>query len=202
MQKQFPLLTLACTMLAYTALGQEKTGKDYRNFPIILTLQFHSLSMPFKDLGGHFKNVGFGIGTEVSLNGNHDWVQQFGIIRYRNKGVGNGWLFSTQTAYRPWLGQPVYGEVRLGIGYLLASKPSTNWVQKNGKWTAEGKKGKGMLAIPAGISLGYHDYLESKTYVSPFVGYQVNFIKGYSKDLPLVPETFFQLGTGIHPQWK
>lgn len=200
MQKHIVLLTLACSLLANAAFSQEKTAKDFRNFPIVLTLQFHSLSMPFKDLGSHFKNVGFGIGTEVSHSGNHDWVQQFTVIRYRNKGIGNGWLFSTTTAWRPWLGEPVYGEVRLGIGYLLASKPSTNWVQKEGKWIADGKKGKGMLAIPAGISIGYHDYQENKTYAAPFVGYQVNFLKGYSKDLPVVPETLFQVGAGIHPK--
>jgi len=201
MQKQFFLLSFSCFLLAFAALSQEKPAKDFRNFPIVLTLQFHSMSMPFKDLGNHFKNVGFGIGTEVSHSGNHDWVQQFTIIRYRNKGIGNGWLFSTTTAWRPWLGEPVYGEVRLGIGYLLASKPSATLVQKEGKWVEDGKKGKGMLAIPAGISLGYHNHNETKTYASPFVGYQVNFLKGYNKDLPLVPQTLFQVGAGIHPQW-
>jgi hypothetical protein len=201
MQKRFFLLTLTCALLGNAGFSQQKTGKDFRNFPLILTLQFHSLSMPFKDLGSHFKNIGFGIGTEVSHNGNHDWVQQFGIIRYRNKAVGNGWLFSTTTAWRPYIGKPVYGEVRLGIGYQLASKPSHNWVQKDGKWISAGKKGKGMLAIPAGIAVGYHDYKDNKTYAAPFVGYQVNFLKGYSKDLPIVPQTLLQAGTGIHPQW-
>ena len=201
MQRQIILLTLTSLTMANVAYPQEKSGKDFRNFPIVITLQFHSLAMPFKDIGSHFKNIGFGIGTEVSHNGSNDWVQQFGIIRYRNKALGNGWLFSTTTAWRPWLGEPVYGEVRIGIGYLLASKPSANWIQKDGKWISAGKKGKGMLAIPAGIGLGFHDLQDDKTYVSPFMGYQVNFLKGYSKDLPLVPETLLQTGAGIHPKW-
>jgi hypothetical protein len=200
MQKRFLLLTLACSFLTIATFSQEKTGKDFRNFPIVLTLQFHSLTMPFKDFGSHFKNMGFGIGTEVSHNGHHDWVQQFGIIRYRNKALGNGWLFSTTTAWRPYIGKPAYGEVRLGIGYQLASKPSANWVQKDGKWTTAGKKGKGMLVIPAGIGLGYHDYTEDKTFVSPMLGYQVNFLKGYSKDLPWVPQTLIQMGGTVYPK--
>lgn len=201
MQKRFILFTLCICLLLNAAISQHASNRDYRNFPIVLSLQFHSLAMPFKDIGSHFKNVGFGIGTEVSLNGNHDWVQQFGIIRYRNKGIGNGWLFSTQTAWRPYLGEPVYGEVKLGIGYLLASKPAPNWIQKDGKWTTDGKKGKGMLAIPAGIGLGYNNHQEGKNYLSPFAGYQVAFLKGYNADLPVVPETFLQLGTSFHPQW-
>jgi hypothetical protein len=201
MQKQFFLLTLSCILLVNLAFSQDKPANDFRNFPIVLTLQFHSLSMPFKDFGNHFKNMGFGIGTEVSHSGNHDWVQQISIIRIRNKGIGNGWLFATTTAWRPWLGEPVYGEVRLGVGYMLASKPSANWVQKDGKWVTDGKRGKGMLAIPVGVSLGYHNHNESNTYVSPFAGYQINFLKGYNKDLPVVPQSLWQVGAGIHPKW-
>ncbi len=201
MQKQLFILTLGCFFLANTTFSQEKAAKDFRNFPIVLTLQFHSITMPFKDMGSHFKNMGFGIGTEVSHCSNHDWVQQFGIIRYRNKTAGNGWLFSTTTAWRPYIGEPVYGEIRLGIGYWLASEPSANWVQRDGKWVEDGKKGKGMLAIPAGIGLGYNNHQDNQTYVSPFIGYQVNFLKGYNKDLPFVPETLLQAGTAIHPQW-
>lgn len=201
MQKQFFILTLCCFLLANTTFSQEKAAKDFRNFPIVLTLQFHSITMPFKDMGSHFKNLGFGIGTEVSHSSNHDWVQQFGIIRYRNKTASNGWLFSTTTAWRPYIGEPVYGEIRLGIGYWLASKPSANWVQKDGKWVEDGKKGKGMLAIPVGIGLGYNNHQDNQTYVSPFIGYQVNLLKGYNKDLPFVPETFLQADAAIHPQW-
>ncbi len=201
MKKRNLLFTLLVLWFATIARSQHAGTKDYRNFPIVFTLQFHSLSMPFKDMASHFKNIGFGIGTEVSLNGNHDWVQQFGIIRYRNKALGNGWLFSMQTAWRPYLNSPVYGEVKLGIGYMLASKPSTNWVQKEGKWITDGKKGKGMLAIPAGISIGYHDHQETTNYVSPFAGYQLVLLKGYNADLPIIPETFIQAGARFHPKW-
>ena len=59
------------------------------------------------------------------------------------------------------------------------------------------KKGKGLFAIPAGVSLGYNDYSE-KTYVSPFTSYQFILLKGYNKSIPLVPETLVQFGSRIH----
>ncbi|MBC6366085.1 hypothetical protein [Algoriphagus sp. AK58] len=182
---------------SFKAVAQESPTPDYRNFPVTITLQFQSFSLPFKNLGSNFKNMGIGIGTEVSHNGDHDWIQEFSIFWIRNKAMGNGLYLVTQTAWRPYLGNPFFGELKAGVGYKLAFRPSESFIQKEGKWLAAGKKGKGMLAIPIGIGLGIHDYSES-VYSSPFINYQPVFLKGFNQDIPLVPETIFQLGTRTH----
>src|SRR5215467_5272048 len=94
MKKGF-LLVAICLAAFIGSWGQEKTNHGYRNFPVIITINFHSLTLPFRDFKSNFSNVGFGIGTEVSFNGKQDWVQQFSINWLRNENVGNGLLFST-----------------------------------------------------------------------------------------------------------
>jgi hypothetical protein len=179
--------------------AQSESQADFRNFPIVLSIQFHSLALPFRDLKSNFRNIGAGIGTEVSLNGSHTWLQQFNVIWFRNRNTGNGWLFNTQVSWRPYLISNSYGELKAGIGYQVAFRPTESFIENNGKWTTAGKKGKGLLAVLAGISLGYHDYSD-KLYTSPFISYQAIFLNKYSKSIPLMTETLIQAGLSTHLQ--
>ncbi len=178
----------------------ESPVKDYRNFPIVISLQFHALSMPFRDIRTNFKNIGIGIGTEVSLNGNHDWVQQFQAIWFPNKSVGNGLMFYTQFAWRPYLASDAFAELKAGAGYLIASRPVDSFRWTNNQWQPVGRKGKGMLVLPVGVSLGYNSY-SADVYLAPFISYQFMLLKGYNASVPLVPETLIQAGARLHPVW-
>lgn len=177
--------------------AQTKTDKEHRNFPLILTVQFNSLALPFKDLKTNFSNVGIGVGTEVSFNGYQNWVQQFNIGWIGNKTTGNGWLLSTQTVWRPTIVDKFFGELKFGVGYKYNSRPVESYKQEDGRWISVRNKGKGMFTIPVGISAGYNGY-SSGTYFSPFVSYQFLVLKGYNKSIPIAPETLLQAGTRIH----
>ncbi|MDX2301474.1 MAG: hypothetical protein NW226_01685 [Microscillaceae bacterium] len=179
------------------ASAQTDQPKDYRNFPIIVTLQFHSLTTPFRNLKSNFRNIGIGIGTEVSYFDSPNWVQQFNILWYHNKAVGNGLMLYTQAAWRPELFAFTYGEIKAGLGCLISNRPSKSFIKNNGHWISVGRKGKAMLTLPVGISLGYQDYSE-QTYLSPFISYQVMLLKGYNQTIPIVPESLLQIGTRIH----
>jgi hypothetical protein len=157
--------------------------------------------MPFRDLKSNLRNIGVGLGTEVSLNGSHNWVQQFNVIWFRNKNTGNGLILNTQVSWRPYLISNSYGEIKAGLGYQIASRPSESFMEKNGKWTSAGKKGKGMLAVLMGISLGYYE-LSENTSLSPFVSYQTIMLKNYNKSIPFMPETLIQCGLSIHPDYS
>lgn len=197
MQKQLFLSFLILLFAFKSVNAQDPSPKDYRNFPVTLTIQFQSFSLPFKNMGSNFKNMGIGIGTEVSHSGEHDWIQEFSLFWIRNKAMGNGIFLLTQTAWRPYLGNPFFGELKAGIGYKVAFRPTESFIQQEGEWISAGKKGKGMLAIPFGFGLGVHDYSE-KVYTSPFINYQAIFLKGFNQDIPIVPETIFQIGTRTH----
>lgn len=185
---------------AFTVKAQV-SEKDFRNFPINLSVQIQNFALPFKK-PFDWKNLGFGIGTEVSHNSNHNWVQEFAIWWNKNRTMGNGLYFLTQTAWRPYIGNPVFGEIKAGVAYKIAFRPSTAWIQKDGVWQSDGKKGKGMWAFPIGIGLGVHDF-KNDFYASPFVNYQFLLVKNYNPDIPLTPETVLQVGTRNHlKSWK
>lgn len=196
MKKQF-LTILFLVLLSFLAVSQTENRKDYRNFPLTLSIQFHAFSMPFKNFKTNFQNIGIGLGTEVSHSSKHNWVQEFSLIWVRNKTIGNGLFFLTQAAWRPYLSNPVFGEFKAGIGYHLAFRPRDSFKMVDGKWESVGKKGKGMLAIPLGIGLGMHHYSEN-IYTSPFINYQFMLLKGFNKTVPIIPETLIQLGTRTH----
>jgi hypothetical protein len=123
-------------------------------------------------------------------------LQQFQIAWYRNKAVGNGLLFYSQAAWRPTSSE-VCGEIKLGAGYHYAFRPTTSFRQTQTGWQSVGRKGKGMLSIPLGVSIGYNRS-SFNTYVSPFIGYQCLAMIGYNKSIPLLPETLLQVGSRIH----
>ena len=126
------------------SVAQEVSSNHFDNYPIVLTIQFQSFSLPFKNIKGHFRNIGIGIGTEVSHNGNHNWVQHFDFIWYRNSTMGNGIIISTQAGWRPFLRDPVYSELKFGIAYFHNFRPVESYKQNNtGEWVSIGKKGGG-----------------------------------------------------------
>ena len=191
------LLVFVLLLQYSVVLAQHDPSKSYRNFPIIVTIQFHSLSLPLRDFKTNFSNVGVGLGTEVSFNGKQDWVQQFRGAWYRNKSVGNGLQFYSQTVWRPTITGNVYTELKAGLGYQISFRPLESFKEVNGQWVSVGHKGKGMLMVPAGISLGYHKY-DEELYFSPFVGYQIILLKGYNESIPLVPQKMIEVGTRMH----
>lgn len=199
MKNRILILVAGLFLFVQLMRSQSESRAGFRNFPVVISIQFHSLAMPFRDLKSNFRNIGVGIGTEVSLSGSNNWVQQFNVIWFRNRNAGNGLLFNTQVSWRPYLIANSYGELKAGAGYQLAFRPTESFIEKNGKWTSAGKKGKGMLAVLAGLSLGYHEYSE-EVYSAPFVSYQAIFLKNYSKSIPFMPETLIQSGLSIHPK--
>lgn len=196
MKNKHIIIGLLCCIL-YAGYSQEGSTQNYRDFPLMITLQFHSFSMPFKNFKSNFSNIGIGIGTEVSYNKRSSGVQQFQLIWYRNKNMGNGLLLFSQAVWRPSIGSNSYTELKLGAGYLLSKRPSESFKQKNGEWISVGKKSKGMFTIPVGLSVGYENEQE-KTYVSPFASYQFLVATDYNKSIPIVPYTLMQLGSRIH----
>jgi len=188
-------------MMATPVTAQDLQENGHRNFPIILTIQFHALTLPFHDLKTNFSNIGIGVGTEVSLNGRDNWAQQFSLGLIRNQQVGNRIMFYTQTAWRPTLTSNIFSELKLGIGYTIARRPIRSYKQIDDKWVSVGKQGKGLLTIPAGASIGFSDY-SSHTHLSPFTTYQFLLHKGYNQTIPVMPETLIQTGIRIHPNYN
>ena len=188
---------LLCLYPVFGMQAQDSNQGNHRNFPLIISIEFHSLSLPFKNKRPLFANVGIGLGTEVSHNGNRNWVQQFKLTWYGNKTVGGGILLHTQAVWRPTLVSDTFSEVKLGVGYLHAKRPKVAYKPTEKGWEVNGKKGKGMFVLPIGIGAGY-DTFDTDTYISPFVGYQFLLATKYNQDIPVVPFTLMEAGSRIH----
>ncbi|MFC5412370.1 hypothetical protein ACFPMF_23800 [Larkinella bovis] len=167
-----------------------------RDWPLLVSLQFQSVSMPFRDLKSTFSNVGISLGTEVSYNRRRTLLQQLQLGFFHNRNAGNGLFIATQTAYRSHFG-PVYTELKAGLGYHFAFHPNTTLVFKNGEWRSSGQSGKGMLLVPLGVSLGYQGS-KIRPMFEPFVSYQFLVLSGYNPDVPLLPNQLIQVGSRIH----
>jgi len=188
-------LILGCW--TFTSLAQQSPGKTYRNFPVLITLHFSSLSMPFKNMGANFSNIGIGVGTEVGFNDRGTWGQQAHVVYYFNKKAGNSLMLYSQSFWRPEVTDQLFTELKIGAGYALFYKPSTSFRQEKGEWLQDGRKGTGMFSLPIGIGFGYQNK-SLKSYLAPYTGYQFSLLKGYSHDIPLVPHSDIQIGTRIH----
>ena len=189
------LPTVLCLVIFGNTQAQSDPAGNYRDFPIMITLQFNALSMPFRDIT--FANPGIGLGTELRLNGPCTAVQQFQLIWYRNRNTGNGITLQTQSVWRPTMGKNGFGELKLGLGYLISRRPSEAFESKGGTWISRGRKGKGMLTIPLAVGAGWVQDGDRYS-TATFAGYQFMLLNNYSKSIPLVPATFVQAGVRIH----
>lgn len=196
MKKTF-FLCLAVLCALITLAQEHPTDNGYRNFPIVVSLQCHALTLPFHDIKANLSNLGIGIGTEFSLSGKSNLVQQVTEMWVRNRNIGNALLFYTQPVWRPAIGAHFYSEVKVGVGYMYAFRPVESFKQENGNWVSVGHRGKGLLTIPAGISFGYNTHVSGMS-VSPFISYQFMLVTGYNASVPLVPETLIQMGSRLH----
>lgn len=188
------LLTLIQMLPGTHAQAQEKSGRDLR-FPLIVSIQFHGFSLPFRDVGYNFRNIGISVGTEVGLNRKENLLQQFSIGWHVNRTMGNNLLLHTQVAWRSHTETGFYSDLKAGIGYAWYRRPVESFRVTPEGWASAGKKGKGMLAIPLSIAAGYNQYAQG---YSPFAAYTFAVMGSYNESVPIVPATYLQVGSRIY----
>ncbi len=187
--------TLLLTSPTVRAQNNPEPTDGYRNFPLVVGVQFQNFALPFKDWKSNFTHIGFFVGTEVSLNGKHTWIQQFQAGYYLNREMGNGFFALTQSVYRPAVFDPFYPEVKAGIGWLRVGHPTDTYAFQNGKWE-KAAGGKSQLIVPLGVSAGYN-FDNPETSVSPFVSYQILPALFYNDVIPLNFYTLIQAGSRV-----
>lgn len=88
-------ITMVMVLHGFSVYAQSEYVKKYSDFPIIVTLQFQALALPFQEVKSNFSNIGIGLGTEVSLNDGNNLVQQVSFMWFNNQNAGNSLLFMT-----------------------------------------------------------------------------------------------------------
>ena len=171
-------------------------GREYENFPLMLSIKFQNLALPFQDVKSNFKNIGIGIATEVSWGGSKNLVQQFNLMWVFNRGSGNILSFYSQAVYRPSLSGSLHGGIKGGVSYTFMFKPNPSYIF-NGKEWIKGPAARGMFGIPAGIHLSWQEP-KTSTYSAPYMAYDPFLHTGYNRDVPVIPHTVLEIGNAIH----
>ncbi|CAN5628966.1 hypothetical protein BH09BAC4_BH09BAC4_23430 [soil metagenome] len=197
--KEIIVLVLGITSLATTpAVAQIPENESLRlgtpSWPLTISAQFHSLSLPFRDVRTAFPNVGVGLGTEFNYKRRGNLIQTMQVGYYHNRYAGDGLFVSTQAGYRPHVGS-VFAEIKAGVGWNYTFHPNTVVELREGQWQASEHTGKGLLMVPLGISIGY---ARPGAVVAPFIGYQVFLLAEYNPSVPAVPNQLLQVGMHIH----
>jgi hypothetical protein len=187
-------------MLLLSAVGAHAQAPDasavYHNWPVVVSLQFHSLSAPLGDWPTYISNPGVSLGTEFRYNRRATLLQSFQLGYYHNQYAGNGLYVAPQVVYRPQLG-PLYAELRAGVGALYTMQPARAYELKDGSWQTYNHGGKLTLMLPVGLSVGYNGR-QAAPRISPFVSYQVFVLHGYNPSIPIVPNRLLQIGVRAH----
>jgi len=190
------LFCWASTVLLFSAVEAyaqaPKAPGAYHNWPVVASLQFHSLSTPLGDLPTSFSNPGVNLGTEFRYNRRATLLQSAQVGYYHNRYAGNGLYVAPQLVYRPRFG-PLYAELRAGVGALYTMKPSRSYELKDDSWQTHNHGGKLTLMLPVGVSVGYNGW-QAAPRISPFVSYQIFVLHGYNPSIPIVPNRLLQVG--------
>ncbi|RIV18983.1 hypothetical protein DYU11_26145 [Fibrisoma montanum] len=173
--------------------GSELLPAGRMSWPLMVSVQFHSLALPVGNIRPAFANPGLALGTEYRYNRRGNLLQSIQAGYYRNRYAGDGLFIVTQAGYRPHFG-PVYADLKAGVGWNYTFHPNTTLVLKEGQWQPAGRTGKGLLMVPLGLSIGYN----GPSLVAPFVGYQFFALAGYNPSVPVVPNQLLQVGAHIH----
>ena len=188
---------LALPLLAHSqAPLAQPTKAAYQNWPVVVGVQFHTLSLPLSDGASAFSNPGLYVGTEFRYNRRATLLQGVQAGYYHNRYAGDGAFFAPQVVYRPRFG-PLYAELRAGAGVLYTMQPSRSYELKDGNWQTHNHGGKLTLMLPVGLSLGYNGR-QAAPKISPFVSYQVFVMHGYNSSIPVVPNRLLQAGVRAH----
>lgn len=196
--KQKILILLLITRFVSIGYSQSVVNNigSYENFPLMLSVKFQNLALPFQDLKTNFKNIGVGLATEVSWGGSKSLVQQFNVMWVFNNASGNTLTFYSQAVYRPSLTGALHGGVKGGISYTFMFKPNPS-LAFNGKEWVKGPSAKGMFGIPAGVHLSWQEPNRS-AYSAPYVSYDLFLHSGFNRDVPVLPHTVLEIGNAIH----
>ncbi|MCB0636502.1 MAG: hypothetical protein KDC54_07775 [Lewinella sp.] len=190
-------LCIALSVAGILPLAAQSDASFRRDFPLVVSIQFSTLSMPLQDLGGLFSHVGLGLGTEVAFNKRGTLGQQLTVFWNGNRQIGHGLQVCTQTFWRPNISDPIYAEVQAGLGLQLARRPAPSFRPVPGGWEHVGKRGKVLLLLPVSVGTGYVSD-QSTSAFSPFLRYQLTLLSGYNDDVPVVPLTSLQAGARIY----
>lgn len=139
---------------------------------------------------------GLEAGTEFRLNKSqkNSWFQSAKLGVYYHRLSQTGILLYSENGFRPRIYDRLFGDMRLGVGYLHAISDLQNFKLDNGAY--QKKRSLGRPQFMASVSLGlmwkFNKSVNSPgIFVQGQMFFQMPFIKSY---VPVLPNTAFHVG--------
>lgn len=114
----------------------------------------------------------------------------------RNNYHGDALFLQLLGKYQPVIADRIEIGLGLGLGYRFAFYPSESQKWNGSEWTT-GNQFKGMLQVPAQLSIGYRSLHLSNYEIRPYAAWQMQALLGYSPDLKPLPVGAGLLGLKI-----
>jgi hypothetical protein len=190
------ILILSAKMVYLFGQQEAEVPKSFQQIDLTASILFQNFSLPFNDVQSNFNHPGLSIGVETNLNRKQNLFLQTGFAGYLNKQMGNGFLITSQTVYRPNLFNYLHPEIKFGLGWLRSYHPVNAYEFADGEWSKK-SGGKSQLIIPIGIGLEYKNNF-SHSMCRPYISYQIIPNLFYNNVLPLSFYTLVEVGVKLN----
>ena len=186
-------LIIIFTFFVFFTAGHVLAQQHQRPLGYDLSAGLQTFYAPFlkADVKGMHPVIMAGVHQPLNLKNNLGLTLKLGYNRHAKQGdaLFTQLLFN----YTPVIANRLELGIGAGIGYQLAFYPSKP-LKWNGTEWVEGKATKGVIQVPAQVSIGYRGIETGKGRFTPYVSYQLNALFKYTPDLTPLPSSFFLLG--------
>lgn len=179
MKKSFYIIMILLSFLFFflisSSYSQENPAKPKKRFPLELSFFNHASSSPFDSTILDILHPGFSLGTEYTYKEGRfgKFFQGLSLGYFYHEIIAKGFFLQTTGGYRYTTGFGLFGDLSLGLGYLLYFHPGEVFkLNDQGEYEPAKSPGRSALMISFSLGVGYDFSRKSGLPLSVFIRYQ------------------------------
>ena len=169
------LFSLLFFSLISSIYAQEEQAKPKKQFPLEFSFFNHASSSPFDSTILDILHPGFSLGTEFTYKEGRfsKFYQGLSLGYFYHEIIAKGLFLQTTGGYRYTTGLGFFGDLTVGLGYLLYFHPGQVFkLNDQGEYEPAKSPGKSALMISFSLGVGYDFSRKAKLPLSIFIRYQ------------------------------
>jgi hypothetical protein len=155
--------------------AQEDPAKPKKQFPLEISFFNHASSSPFDSTILEILHPGFSLGTEYAYKEGRSgkFYQGMSLGYFYHEVIAKGYFLQTSAGYRHTTRFGLFGDLSLGLGYLLYFHPGEVFkLNDQGEYEPAKSPGRSALMILFSIGAGYDFSRKTSLPLSVFIRYQ------------------------------
>ncbi|HEY0751782.1 MAG TPA: hypothetical protein VGD26_11540 [Chitinophagaceae bacterium] len=189
-------ISILFSCLCLMAAAQERTDNPWQ---LDVAAGMQSFYAPLDDVKFKRSELLTTVGWGKPLGAKQAFEVTLQLGYARNNYQGDAVFLQLLGKYQPLLFQKIELGIGLGIGYRLGFYPSKAEKWNGSEWV-NGSSFKGMIQVPAQLSIGYRSIHLSDYNISPYLACQLQALLGYTPDIKPMPITAGLFGLKIQKQ--